>query len=145
MASTKGKKRNALINYFDESYQELKKVAWPTKNRAIRVTFLVLGFVVVVALFIGILDFAFGIGHHQLLELGPTRTAPATVDVTGGAVDGVPITIGEGGDAGTLTVETEPVVEEPVVDELPAEVPTEIPAEVPVETPTEPVEDTPTE
>ena len=35
-------KKNPLLNYFQESYEELKKVTWPTRNKAIRLTGIVL-------------------------------------------------------------------------------------------------------
>lgn len=81
MASADKKKRNPLISYFEASYEEIRKVAWPTRNRAIRLTFLVLGFVVAVALVIGLLDFVFGAGHRALLDLAPDRAIP-TVETT---------------------------------------------------------------
>ena len=81
MAKAEKKKKNALISYFEASYEELRKVAWPTRNRAIRMTFLVLGFVVAIALIIGVLDFVFGIGQRALLDLAPDRALP-TVQTT---------------------------------------------------------------
>jgi len=59
----------AIINYFRDSIQELKKVTWPTKYQAVRLTLIVLGFCLVSAIVIGIFDFAFNWGHLQLLNL----------------------------------------------------------------------------
>lgn len=75
-------KQNPVVAYVDNSYQELRRVTWPTKNRAIRLTFLVLGVCLVVAIFLGILDFVFGTGYRSLLDLGPQRSLPATTEVT---------------------------------------------------------------
>ena len=93
MAATKEKKKNALINYFEESYQEIRKVAWPTKNRAIRLTFLVLGFVLVVAIFLGILDNIFGFGHNALLDIAPKKAIPTIEDTA--VVDTPAVTVGD--------------------------------------------------
>ncbi|MDA2921893.1 preprotein translocase subunit SecE [Patescibacteria group bacterium AH-259-L07] len=48
---------NKLTNYFKESVKELKKVNWPTKQQAIRHTILVIAISLVVAAFLGIVDF----------------------------------------------------------------------------------------
>lgn len=82
MASNKSNKKKAnskLINYFQSSFEEIRKVTWPTKNQAIKMTFLVLGFCLVVAIFLGILDFVFGVGYRSLLDLGPKRSLPSQV------------------------------------------------------------------
>lgn len=52
-------KQNALFSYFRESFQELNKVSWPTKNQAVRITAIVLIFSLVVAVFIALLDYLF--------------------------------------------------------------------------------------
>lgn len=111
----KEKKRNASGNYFTESFQELRKVTWPTRARAVRLTFLVIGFCLAIALLIGVLDFAFSFGYRQLLDLGPDRALPASttpfdtgspVDITTGGepLDLGEVKINEGGDA-TVTVQ----------------------------------------
>jgi len=79
MATTKEKKNSKVIDYFQNSYEEIRKVAWPTRNQAMRLTFLVLGFMIVTALVIGILDFVFGFGHSFLLDIAPDRALPAAV------------------------------------------------------------------
>ncbi len=90
MASDKGKtKKNPFINYLQASVEELRKVTWPTRNQAIRLTFLVLGFCIVVAILLGILDFVFGFGYRSLLELGPERQLPTAVtEDASGVLDG---------------------------------------------------------
>ncbi len=52
------KKVNPL-NFFSEVKDELKKVVWPTKDETIRLTGIVIGISVVVALFIGAADYIF--------------------------------------------------------------------------------------
>ncbi|MDA2936120.1 preprotein translocase subunit SecE [Patescibacteria group bacterium AH-259-L05] len=46
-----------VTNYFKGSVKELKKVNWPTKQQAIRHTLLVIAISLVVATFLGIVDF----------------------------------------------------------------------------------------
>lgn len=48
-----------LTQYMQEVTTELKKVSWPTKAQTIDKTLLVLGVSVVVAVYIGGLDFVF--------------------------------------------------------------------------------------
>jgi len=50
---------NKLTNYLRESYQELKKVVWPTKQETINHTLLVIGISLGAAVFLGALDFLF--------------------------------------------------------------------------------------
>lgn len=61
--------KKALFGYFTNSWQELKKVTWPTKNQAIKLTGIVLGFCLVAALFLGLIDGAFSSGYKYLLNL----------------------------------------------------------------------------
>ncbi len=48
-----------IRSFLQESRQELKRVNWPTREEAIRYTVFVVGFSLVLALFLGILDFGF--------------------------------------------------------------------------------------
>jgi preprotein translocase subunit SecE len=50
---------NKLKTFLQESYQELKRVNWPTKQETIRYTIFVIGVSLVMAVFLGLLDFAF--------------------------------------------------------------------------------------
>lgn len=73
-------KGNFFINYFQESFQELKKVTWPTRNQAVRLTFLVLGFCLVTTVIVGLLDYALSYGNQTLIDLAPQAvTSPSTV------------------------------------------------------------------
>ncbi len=53
------KSRNALIRYFQDTRDELRKVTWPTRDEVVRLTLIVLGTVLAFAVFLGILDFLF--------------------------------------------------------------------------------------
>lgn len=48
-----------IKTYFTESYNELKKVNWPTKSETVNLTLIVIGFSLIVALFLGLLDILF--------------------------------------------------------------------------------------
>ncbi len=53
------KSQNALVRYFQETGDELRKVSWPTREQAIRLTMVVLGSTVAAAFFFGVLDYFF--------------------------------------------------------------------------------------
>lgn len=50
---------NKLRTYFQEVIQELKKVSWPTRQQTTNKTLLVVAVSIVVAIYIGGLDFVF--------------------------------------------------------------------------------------
>ena len=61
--------KNALTDYFTGSFQELRKVSWPTKNQAIKLTGIILGFCLFMALVLGLIDGLFSFGYKYLLTL----------------------------------------------------------------------------
>ncbi len=50
---------NKIIRFFKEAISELKKVVWPTRKQAIRLTLIVIGVVIAAALFLGGFDLLF--------------------------------------------------------------------------------------
>lgn len=50
---------NRITTFLQESKQELKRVNWPTKDETKRYTLFVIAFSLVLALFLGILDYGF--------------------------------------------------------------------------------------
>lgn len=60
---------NKIKQYFVESFQELGKVTWPTKHRAVNICVLVVSFVVISAAVIAAIDFVFHQGYAYLLTL----------------------------------------------------------------------------
>ncbi len=48
-----------LKTFFNESRQELRHVNWPTRQEATRLTMLVVGFALVLALYLGLFDSLF--------------------------------------------------------------------------------------
>lgn len=53
--------------YIIDSYQELKRVVWPTRNQMINHTVIVILFSIGVAIFLGALDILFTSGVQKLL------------------------------------------------------------------------------
>lgn len=60
---------NAIINYFNECLAELHQVRWPTRNQAIRLSLIVIGFCAVCAFFFGGIDFLMSEAVNFLLNL----------------------------------------------------------------------------
>jgi len=50
------KKENAVTRFYRETVGELRKVSWPTRQEAFSLTRVVLGVLVVMALFLGLVD-----------------------------------------------------------------------------------------
>jgi len=48
-----------IIRYVQESYEEFKKVSWPSKNQSVRLTAYVIGVSVIVGIYASGLDFLF--------------------------------------------------------------------------------------
>jgi preprotein translocase subunit SecE len=55
---------NRAIKYFSDSYEELKKVSWPTRKQLIRDTLIVVVSSTVITAFIAVIDF----GLSKVLE-----------------------------------------------------------------------------
>ena len=46
----------SLATYLRESIEELRQVRWPTQQQAIRLTLIVIGFIIVASIFFGVID-----------------------------------------------------------------------------------------
>ena len=57
-------KNNRVIKYFVDSYQELKKVTWPTRKQLIRDTAIVIVSAAIVTAFLALVD----LGMSNLIE-----------------------------------------------------------------------------
>jgi len=55
-------------NYLKNSWVELKKVTWPTQQEALRSTAVVITFSIVVAVFLGALDYLFTLGLNFVID-----------------------------------------------------------------------------
>lgn len=62
-------KNNALIRYFVDCWDELKKVTWPTKTQAVKLATIVLVSVFGSALLLALFDFLFSQGYQFLVQL----------------------------------------------------------------------------
>ncbi len=56
---TTNKPDNAVVRYFKETRAEIRKVTWPTREEATNLTLIVLGVTVVMAAFLGAVDYVF--------------------------------------------------------------------------------------
>ena len=57
-----------LANYIKASFEEMKKVTWPTKKETTNYTYLVIGVSLAVAAFLGALDFIFTFGLELFVK-----------------------------------------------------------------------------
>ena len=57
--SSSRKKKNAILRYIGETIAELKKVTWPTRKDATRLTIIVLVVVTATSILLGSLDILF--------------------------------------------------------------------------------------
>lgn len=62
-------KNNRLTAYVRDSFHELTKVTWPTKNQAVKLTMIVLGLCLVFAVFLAGIDFIANYGYTHLVNL----------------------------------------------------------------------------
>lgn len=58
-----------ILNYFQTATTELRRVTWPTRKQAVRITTIVLIFTLTSALALGVLDFLFSSAYTSLFNL----------------------------------------------------------------------------
>ena len=63
------KEPNAVVRYYRETVGELKKVVWPTREEAIRLTWIVLLVITVMAIILGTADYLFSQLFRFLISL----------------------------------------------------------------------------
>jgi preprotein translocase subunit SecE len=61
---------NAILRYFQETGEELRKVSWPTREQTIRLSVIVLTATAVSAIFLGALDELFRFLSSLLISAG---------------------------------------------------------------------------
>lgn len=59
MAKAAAKKENVIVRYFKETRAELRKVNWPTRQEALNLTLIVVGFTIFMAALLGMIDYIF--------------------------------------------------------------------------------------
>ena len=64
------KEPNALVRYYRETVGELRKVVWPTREEALRLTGLVLLVIIIMSTILGIFDLLFAELIKLLVGLG---------------------------------------------------------------------------
>ena len=64
------KEPNAVIRYYRETVGELRKVVWPTREEALRLTWIVLIVITVMAAVLGLADYLFAQFIRILVGLG---------------------------------------------------------------------------
>ncbi len=58
-AAVTPKEDNAVVKYFKETRAELRKVTWPTRDETKNLTLIIVSVTVIMALFLGLLDYIF--------------------------------------------------------------------------------------
>jgi preprotein translocase subunit SecE len=58
-ATAKKAQDNAIIQYFRETYFELKKVSWPTRREAVNLTVIVILVTTFLAIVLGLMDWIY--------------------------------------------------------------------------------------
>ena len=64
------KSNNAIIRYFQETADELRKVSWPTREQTIRLSVIVLATTAISAIVLGVLDEVFRLLSSLLVNTG---------------------------------------------------------------------------
>ncbi|KKW28230.1 MAG: Preprotein translocase, SecE subunit [Candidatus Uhrbacteria bacterium GW2011_GWD2_52_7] len=60
---------NLAVRYFREAYEELKKVAWPTKRETLLYSGIVIGLCLALAVYFGLIDWLLTKGLELLVNL----------------------------------------------------------------------------
>lgn len=68
--TTSTKKQIGIVRYFRETAGELRKVSWPTRSEATRLTIIVLVVIGITSLFLGLMDFLFSRLFALFINLG---------------------------------------------------------------------------
>lgn len=57
-----------LTTYLKNAFAEVKRVTWPSRKEALKSTVVVIGFSVVVASFLGVIDYLYSKGLNLIIE-----------------------------------------------------------------------------
>ena len=63
------KEPNSIVRYYRETVGELKKVVWPTREEALRLTWIVLVVITIMAIILGSADYLFSQLFRFLISL----------------------------------------------------------------------------
>ncbi|MBI96083.1 preprotein translocase subunit SecE [bacterium] len=67
------------MKFLKDSYKELEKVTWPTKNHAISITVLTVVFTVIATGFLTVVDGGFKEFYNYLIDISPKSQAVAPI------------------------------------------------------------------
>ncbi len=95
----------ATRDYFQHSFAELKKVAWPSREMTIRYSSLVVAVSIILAAFFAALDFGLQAGVNAALA---TKSATTSPSASAPIPDVTPTVQTTGDNTGAVQVETEP-------------------------------------
>jgi len=84
MASATTKEDNVVVRYFKETRAELRKVTWPTREEAKNLTLIIVTVTVVMAIFLGALDYVFQVVTAGIIGGDFIRITIAVVLLIGG-------------------------------------------------------------
>jgi len=63
------KEPNVVVRYYRETIGELRKVVWPTREEALRLTWIVLVVITVMAVILGSFDYVFALIFRFLISI----------------------------------------------------------------------------
>ena len=63
------KRENPIAEYLRETRSELRKVVWPPRQDAVRMTVIVVAVTLGMAAVLGVIDFLFTVGFSSLIDL----------------------------------------------------------------------------
>jgi preprotein translocase subunit SecE len=66
-AADKKQGGNRIINYFRETWYEVKRTSWPTRSEAVNLTIIVVAVTTFLAIILGLLDWLFSTGFGLFL------------------------------------------------------------------------------
>lgn len=69
---------NKIINYIRDSWIELKKVSWPSKQETYKNTIMVIVVSISIAAFLGLADYGLNLGLEQLIKIKPQKSIEET-------------------------------------------------------------------
>lgn len=69
---------NKIINYIRDSWIELKKVSWPSKQETYKNTIMVIVVSLAIAAFLGLADYGLNLGLEQLIKIKPQKSIEET-------------------------------------------------------------------
>jgi preprotein translocase SecE subunit len=79
------------VNFIKDSIEEMRKVTWPTRNQAIKLTIITMIFTALATAFILLFDTGFRAGYDFLIEISP-KAQQATIPTDEAATGETPVT-----------------------------------------------------